>query len=108
MADVSTPLATPVGLDPLVTPVSQTPMGAGVSGANDQAVTRSQKRKRDEKDALKERKASGASAETLEKKAKATSNKSAGGKVHTSPPLRPDDKVGFPEICTPSLRYAHR
>ena len=53
MADVSTPLATPVGLDPLVTPVSQTPMGAGVSGANDQAVTRSQKRKRDEKDALK-------------------------------------------------------
>jgi hypothetical protein len=43
-----------------------------------------------------ERRASDASAEALEKKARAASNKSAGGKVHQSPPLRPDDKVSFP------------
>lgn len=54
MGDVSTPHATPVGLDPLITPVSQTPTVDGVSGGNaEQAVTRSQKRKRDEKEALK-------------------------------------------------------
>ena len=42
-----------------------------------------------------ERKASGASAETLDATARATSSKGASGstKVHQSPPHRPDDKV---------------
>ena len=53
MGDVSTPHGTPLGLDPLVTPVAQATTVDGVSGGStDVAVTRSQKRKRDEKEAL--------------------------------------------------------
>ena len=65
-------------------------------GRTDAAVTRSQKRKRDEEEALVERKTSGASAETVEGTNRATSSKgtSGSGKVHQSPPHRPDDKDG--------------
>ena len=53
MGDVSNPHDTPLGLDPLVTPVAQATTVDGVSGGStDVAVTRSQKRKRDEKEAL--------------------------------------------------------
>jgi hypothetical protein len=53
MGDVSNPHGTPLGLDPLVTPVAQATTVDGVSGGStDVAVTRSQKRKRDEKEAL--------------------------------------------------------
>ena len=162
MGDVSNPHGNPLRLDPLVTPVAQATTVHGVSGGStDVAVTRSQKRKRDEKEALEvsqhppvsrvcgvgrarrlcfrhwrardpctrapsslrrvfplsvltaqtvrasvfplfsisseqDRKASVATAEALEKKARATSGKSVGGKVHQSPPLRPDDKVSAP------------
>ena len=43
---------------------------------------------------LQERKASGASAETLEAATRAISSKGTGVKVHQSPPHRPDDKDG--------------
>lgn len=53
MGDESNPHGTPLGLDPLVTPVAQATTVHGVSGgSSDVAVTRSQKRKRDEKEAL--------------------------------------------------------
>ena len=53
MGDVSNPHGTPLRLDPLVTPVAQATTVHGVSGGStDVAVTRSQKRKRDEKEAL--------------------------------------------------------
>mmetsp|Transcript_14541 Transcript_14541/g.23935 ORF Transcript_14541/g.23935 Transcript_14541/m.23935 type:complete len:452 (+) Transcript_14541:324-1679(+) len=70
--------------------------GEGDEGRTGAAVTRSQKRKRDEEEALVERKASGASAETVSATAKAPSSKEVVGsaKVHLSPPHRPDDKDG--------------
>jgi hypothetical protein len=53
MGDVSNPHANHGGLDPLVAPVAQPTTVDGVSGGSTEvAVTRSQKRKRDEKEAL--------------------------------------------------------